>query len=175
VSFAGVVAGAVLRAARARGILRAMGDTSREPTGQPGRFPAPKGTAAAPLPATALARAHRYLALGILAASLLQFVLAGYAAFGGSTYDAHRAVGTLIVVAALVLVVLAYAGRRSAAPVSIALFGLTVLQYVLGSAGTDAPALGALHPVNALAVLAMAGGAAAGRGPGMRHHGGARA
>lgn len=86
-SFAGAVAGAVLRAARARGILRAMRDTSREPTGQPGRFPAPKGTAAVALGPTAPARAYRYLALGILAAGLLQFVLAGYAAFGGSTYE----------------------------------------------------------------------------------------
>ena len=35
--------------------------------------------------------------------------------------------------------------------------GVTVLQLVLGSLGTDAPWIGAFHGLNALVVLAVAG------------------
>ncbi len=120
-------------------------------------------------PASGIARAHRVLALLALAGGVLQFLLAGYAAFGGSSYDLHSGVGTALTLVALVVLILAFAGRREALAASGLLFGLMVLQNILGSAGDSAPALGALHPVNGLAILVAAMLAAAGRPIGRPH------
>lgn len=120
-------------------------------------------------PAGRVAQVHRILALIVFAGGILQFLLAGYAAFGGSSYGAHRNVGTLIIVIALIVLILAFVGRKDAVPASALLFGLLVLQNILGTAGTDAPALGALHPVNGLAILGAAMLAAGGRPIGRPH------
>jgi peptidoglycan/LPS O-acetylase OafA/YrhL len=109
-----------------------------------------------------VARAHRVLALVFFAAALIQFVLAGYASFGGSNWDAHRIWGSALTAVALVLLILAAAGRREALQPSAVLFGLMILQSLLGGLGTDAPILGALHPLVGLAVLGAAMLAAAG-------------
>jgi hypothetical protein len=125
-------------------------------------------------PTGGAAQAHRILALVVFGGGVLQFLLAGYAAFGGSSYDAHRGVGELLTVIALIVLILAFVGRREAVPASALLFGLLVLQNILGAAGDSAPALGALHPVNGLLILGAAMAAAAGRPIG-RPHGRARA
>lgn len=122
-----------------------------------------------------VARAHRALALLALAWGLLQFFLAGYAAFGGSSFDAHAASGTLMTILTLVIMILAAAGRRSALQASAVLFVLMIVQNVLGAAGTDAPVLGALHPINGLAILGVSMLAAAGRPVRVGAHGGDRA
>lgn len=122
-----------------------------------------------PRPAGGVAQGHRILALIVLAGSVLQFLLAGYAVFGGSSFDAHSGVGTLLVVLALIVLILAFAGRKEALAASALLFGLMVLQNILGSVGDSAPALGALHPVNGLAILAAAMLASAGRPIGRPH------
>ena len=120
-------------------------------------------------PVTSVGRAHRVLALVVMAGGVLQFLLAGYAVFAGSSFDAHAAVGTALTVVALIVLVLAFVGRREAVPASALLFGLFVLQNVLGAVGDSAPALGALHPVNGLAILGAAMLAAAGRPIGRPH------
>src|SRR5881227_1108267 len=110
-------------------------------------------SAHASAPVTGVGRAHRVLALVVMAGGVLQFLLAGYAVFADSSFDAHAAVGTALTVVALIVLVLAFVGRREAVPASALLFGLFVLQNVLGAVGDSAPALGALHPVNGLAIL----------------------
>lgn len=110
-----------------------------------------------------VAKFHRGLAflfLGI--AAIVQFFLAGLGAFGAESFDAHAAIGSTLVVVALVLAVLAFIGRREALPASIALFVLTLIQSALGAAGEDVGFLGGLHPVNALLVLFAAHQAARG-------------
>jgi peptidoglycan/LPS O-acetylase OafA/YrhL len=114
-------------------------------------------------PAAGLARFHRGLALFFMAGAVVQFVLAGYSAFGGSDWEPHQAWGSVLTLISLVLLVLAFFGRREALQASAVLFGLMLLQHVLGAVGTDAPALGALHPLNGLLILGVAMMAAAGR------------
>jgi heme A synthase len=110
-----------------------------------------------------MARIHRPLALFFMAGAVAQFVLAGYSAFGGTDWEPHQAFGSLLTLIALVLLVVAFAARREALQASAVLFGLMLLQHVLGMVGTDVPALGALHPLNGLLILGVTMMAAAGR------------
>jgi hypothetical protein len=114
-------------------------------------------------PASGVARAHRILALIFLAGGVIQFVLAGYAAFGGSNWEAHQGFGSLLTLITLIALILAFAGRREALQASVVLFVLMLVQHGLGAAGTDVPILGALHPLNGLLLLVVAMLAAAGR------------
>ena len=114
-------------------------------------------------PASGVARAHRILALLFLAGGVIQFVLAGYSAFGGSNWKAHEGFGSLLTAVALIVLILAFVGRRVALQASAVLFVLMLVQQGLGAAGTDVPVLGALHPLNGLILLAVAMLAAAGR------------
>jgi Family of unknown function (DUF6220) len=107
-------------------------------------------------PAGGVARAHRVLSLLFLAGAIVQFFLAGLAAFGGTQWDAHQAWGTVLTIVALVIVILAAVGRRQAVQASAILLGLMILQNILGAVGNDVPVLGALHPLNGLAVLGVA-------------------
>jgi hypothetical protein len=120
-------------------------------------------------PTGGVARAHRVLALLFVAGGVIQFILAGYAAFGGSDWDPHAALGTALTVVALIVLILAVVGRRAALQSSAILFGLMILQNILGAVGDDAPALGALHPLNGLIILGAAVSAAAGRPFGPPH------
>jgi hypothetical protein len=121
-------------------------------------------TSARPQSPTGVARAHRALALLFLGvAALVQFFLAGLAAFGHNSWDAHAGMGSLLGVIALVVLVLAAIGRREALQASALLFGLMVLQTILGASGADVAVLGALHPVNGLLILGAAMLAAGGR------------
>ena len=101
-------------------------------------------------------KAHQGLAFLLLTLGLLQFLLAGLGAFGES-YDPHRIVGNITVALGLVLLVLAFAGRREALFQSAVLFGLLVLQSLWAVLGSEVSSVfGALHPVNALLVLYVA-------------------
>jgi hypothetical protein len=117
-----------------------------------------------------VARVHRGLAFVALAWGILQFFLAGYAAFGGSSFDAHSASGSFMGLLTLVILILAAVGHRSALQASAVLFVLMIVQSILGGVGTDAPALGALHPVVGLLILGVASLAAAGRPVGPHGH-----
>ena len=63
----------------------------------------------------------------------------------------------LIPLLVIALVVLAAVGRRSGRlPWTLALLGLVVVQLLLAYAGESVPGLGALHGMNAFAILAVA-------------------
>ena len=114
------------------------------------------------------ARAHRILVTIVLAGAVLNFALAGLGAFkfepeDSSAFDPHAALGSLLTLIALIAMILAIVGRKQAQQASIVLFVLMIVQTVLAWAGTDAPAVGALHPLNGLLILAVAGMAIAGR------------
>jgi Family of unknown function (DUF6220) len=102
------------------------------------------------------ALAQRLLASLTALMVLGQFFLAGAGAFGATTFDAHRTVGSLAVIVALVGLGLAALTRRNVAH-SAAVVGLLVLQALLGTLGGDQPWIGALHGLNAVAVMGAAG------------------
>jgi Family of unknown function (DUF6220) len=129
----------------------------------------PEASAEPTAPTGGVARAHRVLALIFVIGGVVQFVLAGYSAFGGANWDAHAAWGSVLTVIALVVLVLAAVGRRPALQSSAILFALMVLQNVLGAVGDSAPVLGALHPLNGLIILVAGMSAAAGRPFGPPH------
>jgi drug/metabolite transporter (DMT)-like permease len=116
-----------------------------------------------------VAGAHRALAILFAIGALAQFVLAGYAVFGGSSFDAHKTVGDILSALSLIVLILAAVGRREALQSSAILFVLMILQNILGAVGDDAPALGALHPLNGLAIIGAAMSAAAGTSFGPPH------
>jgi hypothetical protein len=85
-----------------------------------------------------------------------QFFLAGAGAFGATSFDAHKTVGSTLVLVVVLQLVVAALAHRHAVHAAI-LVGVTVLQLVLGSLGADTPWIGAFHGLNALVVLAVAG------------------
>jgi Family of unknown function (DUF6220) len=98
---------------------------------------------------------------------VVQFFLAGLGAFttihnkkySDANFDAHAILGTLMVVLALVILIVAAVGRWSpwATRLSGALLGLMVVQFALGAIGSGtAPWVGGLHAVNALLITAVA-------------------
>ena len=98
---------------------------------------------------------HGGLAWIVVAAVVAQFFFAGLGIFGAASYQAHRITGTLIGVAALVLLLLALGGWLGKARIgfSALLLVLTIIQMLL----VRGPALlAALHPVNALLILGVA-------------------
>jgi hypothetical protein len=70
-------------------------------------------TSARSEPAGGAARAHRVLALLFLAGAVIQFFLAGLGVFGETSYDAHQVWGGVLTVIALVVLILAFVGRRA--------------------------------------------------------------
>jgi Family of unknown function (DUF6220) len=107
-------------------------------------------------------------------AVVVQIFLAGYGIFSGrtsnldhhakivetSTLDAHRALGSLIVLVALLLVLAAaaagYRGRDMA--MSGMLLLLVVVQMFLAGLGADTgAAFGGLHAVNAMVIAGLSG------------------
>ena len=96
---------------------------------------------------------HRALASGFLALAVVNFFFAGLGAFGEMTYDAHEGTGSLLMVMAAVLAILAVVGRREALRASVALTFLMLLQVLLAVGGEEIGVLGGLHPLNGLLVL----------------------
>lgn len=101
--------------------------------------------------------------LGLVA---VQFFLAGLGVFRhnpdpakkiveSSTFDAHRILGDVLTLVAIVILVLALVTRR-AIQLSVILFVLMVIQNLLAGFGEDTPVLGALHALNALVIVAVA-------------------
>lgn len=99
---------------------------------------------------------HRALAAGFLALATAGLFFAGLGAYGVTTYRPHETIGSVLMLLAALLFVLAAAGRREARSASMALWFLMLLQLLLGAFGEDLGALGGLHAVNALLVLAAA-------------------
>lgn len=115
--------------------------------------------------------AFRWLTSVLFVAVVVQVGFAGYAAFDAihkaekapiskktieDGFNAHGAVGTLIVLAMLALLIVSLAGRlgESYLKWSGGIFLLGILQFILGAVSTSVPWLGFLHAVNALAIYA---------------------
>ncbi len=122
--------------------------------------------AVTPQEETSMRRFHAGLAHLFAGLLVVQFFLAGLGAFTtihdkhykDSNFDAHAALGTGLILLALILVVVAAIGRWSprATQMSGLLFGLMIVQALLGGWGaSDAPLLGGLHVVNALVIVAV--------------------
>ncbi|MEA2382877.1 MAG: hypothetical protein QOH72_2848 [Solirubrobacteraceae bacterium] len=103
-----------------------------------------------------LLAAQRGLASLSMALVATQFFLAGAGAFGATSFDAHKTVGSVLVLVVLAGLLVAALVRRHVAHAAIFL-GVTVLQLVLGTVGSDEPWIGALHGLNAIAVLGAGG------------------
>jgi hypothetical protein len=103
-----------------------------------------------------VSRMHGGLAWIIVAAVVAQFFFAGLGIFGAAGFGAHKLVGYLTIPASLILLVLALVGRLETLRIGLSalLLVLTVIQSMLPSG----PAvIAALHPVNALIILAVVG------------------
>lgn len=98
---------------------------------------------------------------------VVQFFLAGLGAFttihnkkfNDNNFGPHAILGSLMVVIALAILLIALAGRwsRQATKLSAALFGLMIVQFFLGIIGSgSAPVVGGLHAANALLVTGVA-------------------
>lgn len=74
-----------------------------------------------------------------------------------SWFGPHIALGYLLVPAALILVILAAVGARNRLKWSLGALGLMVLQVILAWLAYSVPALGWIHPLNALAILGTMG------------------
>src|SRR4051794_15491972 len=97
----------------------------------------------------------RGLAWVAFAAVIAQFFLAGLGIFGATSFGAHKIVGYLIELTALLLLLLSFAagvGRARIGQAAI-FFLLAFIQPLLPS-GT--PWVAALHPLNAVAILFVA-------------------
>jgi hypothetical protein len=116
---------------------------------------------------------YRILITLFTAGVVVQFFLAGLgifdaipegdeqttATFWEDKIDPHAALGHLLFIPGaillLIVILIAWPGPRAIG----ATFGLAVLmliQIILGGVGEDTPALGALHPVNAVLILSLA-------------------
>ena len=115
---------------------------------------------------TALRKAHTGLVYLFAFLLVIQFFLAGLGAFetvhnkkfNDNNFGPHGILGTLLVLVALIIMILAVAGRWTpvTTKLSAALFGLMVIQLILGVSGAgSAPVLGGLHAVNALVIVAV--------------------
>jgi len=124
----------------------------------------------------ALRAVYRYWVAILFVAVIVQFGAAGYGAFyadtkvGGNAgsvtqtqfdhgFAFHVALGFLIFLGAVLLFLLALAARigRKGVLLSLAMPVLVFVQIQLAVSGGSTPAVGALHPVNALLILGLVG------------------
>jgi hypothetical protein len=115
----------------------------------------------------------RWWALLVVVAVVVQIGLAGVGAFRTAKladkaglvqkktvenfWNPHAVLGSLIVIFALVLLVIAAIGWRAQVKQTAALFGLTILQVLLSALASWKGALGFFHPINALAIAGLSG------------------
>ena len=117
---------------------------------------------------------YRWWAAIIFLAVVVQVGFAGYGAFYvahkvdkgvvnedkfSDGFGLHAGFGYLVVLGGLVLLLLALAARvgKRRTLQSLGLFALLIVQVLLAWIGFGVPAVGALHPINALAIFAFAG------------------
>ncbi len=115
----------------------------------------------------------RWLTTVLVVAIIAQVALAAYGAFSAvhkaekaavsqktieNGFNAHIALGYIIVLVMLALLLVAAAGRLGASAIrfSVVLVVLGILQAILGMASESTPAIGPLHGINALAIYAVA-------------------
>jgi hypothetical protein len=101
--------------------------------------------------------AQRLLASLTAATVAAQFFLAGAGTFGALTFDPHRRIGFALIGLAAVALVVALAVRRLVLNATVLLV-LLLVQWGLARGAIDESAwFGAVHGLNALAVMAAAG------------------
>ncbi len=98
---------------------------------------------------------HHGLSWIVLAGVVVQIVFAGAGVFGAAGFGMHAANGLFLGIASILLLVFAALGRHLIRPTAV-LFGLMMVQGLLADARTVEPWISALHPLNAMAVLAGA-------------------
>jgi hypothetical protein len=102
----------------------------------------------------------------VLIGALLQFFLAGLAVFRAkphngdklfesSAFNLHRGLGYVLILVSFALLVMAIANRDQVR-LAAALFVLMLIQYALAAGGSSVAALGALHPINGILIVAVA-------------------
>ena len=118
--------------------------------------------------------AFRWLSAALFVAVVLQVAFAAFGAFDAvhkadhaaitkktieNGFSVHAILGTLIVILMLVLLIIAAVGRLGPTQVRLAavIFGLGIIQMLLGFVSTSAPVLGLLHGIGALAIFATTG------------------
>lgn len=104
-------------------------------------------------------RVHHALNLAIVIGLPAQYYTAGLVVFGVTTFEPHRVVGSLLILAGLQSLSAAAIAQRPHADWKLALwlFLLLFLQPALAFAPrTSLPALAALHAVNGLFAFALA-------------------
>jgi Family of unknown function (DUF6220) len=115
-------------------------------------------------------RAYIVLLLAFLLDGVLQITLAGFGAFdldgrklgakGNDAFAAHAMNGLLMSVLALAILVLALVAKEGGRTVGLAVLLLVltaVVQSVLSGLGDDTPFFGALHALDGVALLGLAG------------------
>jgi hypothetical protein len=117
---------------------------------------------------------YRWWAAIVFLAVVVQVGFAGYGAFyvahkvdkgvvNQSKFDdgfgLHAAFGYLVVLGGLLLLVIALISRvgKRRTLQTLGLVGLLIAQVLLAWIGFGVPAVGALHPINALAIFALSG------------------
>ena len=117
---------------------------------------------------------YKYWAALVFLAVIVQVGLAGYGAFFVANavdespvnedkfedgFGLHAGIGYLVVLLGLIFLVIALAARIGKPRIwrNVWLAGLLVLQVLLAWFGFGVPAIGALHPINALAIFALSG------------------
>jgi hypothetical protein len=105
-----------------------------------------------------LTRVFQGLAWLVVASLLVEFYLAGTALFGVATFQPHRLLGVISGVLILLLAILApiAVSARRVVGQAVLLALLTVLQLALPQLRLAAPAVAALHVVNAALLLGLA-------------------
>lgn len=104
-----------------------------------------------------MSQLHRGLAWLTLGGLVVQFYLAGAAAFGATSFAPHIAWGYLLGLPILVLPLLALVGAlgRRRIGLSLALLALYTVQLGLAYTRSSQPYVAALHALNALALLGV--------------------
>ncbi|HEY5351677.1 MAG TPA: DUF6220 domain-containing protein [Streptosporangiaceae bacterium] len=140
----------------------------------------PETTSAGPLPATrtqpgaarrAAGAAYRYLIAFFVLGVLVQVYLAGVGVFGinarkvakASSFDPHRAWGSVLMIVSIILLILALAAWKSVRAV-LATFLLALLvvvaQTVLAAAGDSNKWVGGAHALDGMVILLLSLGLA---------------
>ncbi len=127
---------------------------------------------------SALRTVYRYWVSILAAAVVVQVALAGYGAFYAvkkvadnpidentfaDGFAVHAGFGYLIFLGVLIAVILALLARPGKRTVllTVGALVLMIVQILLAWIGSEVPAVGALHPVNALILVALIGSLAA--------------
>jgi heme A synthase len=98
------------------------------------------------------------VALQIFAAGYGAFLTQDNEKFNEDNFGLHAVVGSLIGLVAIIMLILVLVDRRPdrVRRLTLMLFGVTLLQFVLAIIGSDVAVIGGLHALNALAVAAIA-------------------